>query len=174
MDIRPPDCICDGIAPWCSVCVVQAAAQMRREHPESLTVSMLRRRIPAPSLTGREASYLVEMSKCLLTGSLPMEALREERRLAAPRALELSAGPAPVVVSYTEAQALEVIRDRPGITRRELGEALNVSTSAARHRVQPLIADGDVREDGSWPHRLYPTHDKPIGKVEPRQMVRRR
>ncbi len=37
---------------------------MRREHPETLSVQMLRRRIPR--LKGREAAILVEMTKVLV------------------------------------------------------------------------------------------------------------
>jgi len=39
---------------------------MRHDHPETLSVSMLKRRIKG--ITGREAVYLVEVTKGLLTG----------------------------------------------------------------------------------------------------------
>ncbi len=76
-----PDCFCgeNGDAPWCSVCVVATAAQLRRLHPDSLSVSLLKRRIPG--ITGREASYLVEMSKRLLTESLPLEDRRNGQKV---------------------------------------------------------------------------------------------
>jgi len=63
MDTRPIECQCDGIPPLCPVCLVRMATQMRYAHPESLSIAMLRRRIPA--LTGREAAILVEASKRL-------------------------------------------------------------------------------------------------------------
>ena len=43
------------------------ALKMRRDHRATLSVSMLKRRIPPGSLTGREAVYLLEMSKGLLS-----------------------------------------------------------------------------------------------------------
>ncbi|KKN46050.1 hypothetical protein LCGC14_0676690 [marine sediment metagenome] len=58
-----PDCICDGKAPWCSVCLVSVAFRMRNEHPDTLSVSMLKRRIPR--LTGREAAILLEATQRL-------------------------------------------------------------------------------------------------------------
>ncbi len=56
-----PDCFCDGRVPWCPICVVAVATRMRLDHLETLSVSMLRRRIPG--LTGREAAYLVEATR---------------------------------------------------------------------------------------------------------------
>ena len=55
------DCICDGKVPWCAPCVVSAAARMRRDHPDTLSVSMLKRRIPR--LSGRVAAVLLEATK---------------------------------------------------------------------------------------------------------------
>ena len=52
------DCTCDGKAPWCPVCLVSAASALRREHPDTLSIGMLRRRIPR--LSGREAAVLLE------------------------------------------------------------------------------------------------------------------
>ncbi len=68
MEIRRSlDCYCGPDDGWCPICVVAVAIRMRHDHPDSLSVSMLTRRIPR--LTGREAIYLVEMSKGLLTRS---------------------------------------------------------------------------------------------------------
>lgn len=58
-----PSCICDGVGSLCAVCVVALAVKMWRDHPDSLSPSMLRRRIRG--LRGREASLLVEFSKRL-------------------------------------------------------------------------------------------------------------
>ena len=60
-NITSPDCFCDGRTPWCPVCVVATAVRMRLEHPETLSVSMLKRRIPG--LMGREAAYLIEATR---------------------------------------------------------------------------------------------------------------
>ena len=62
---RSLDCYCGPDQGWCPICVVAVAIKMRTDHPQSLSVSMLKRRIPG--ITGREAVYLVEMSKGLLT-----------------------------------------------------------------------------------------------------------
>ncbi len=60
------DCYCGPDKGWCPICVVTMAIRMRHQHPETLSVSMLKRRITG--ITGREAIYLVEMSKGLLNG----------------------------------------------------------------------------------------------------------
>ena len=60
--VRNPDCICDGRAPWCASCVVAVAFQMRIEHRDTLSPSMLKRRM-GRSITGREAALLVEATK---------------------------------------------------------------------------------------------------------------
>ena len=65
MTISLPDCFCDGVAPWCPVCVVATAVRMRHDHPHSLSISMLRRRIPG--ITGREAAFLIEATRNLVT-----------------------------------------------------------------------------------------------------------
>lgn len=59
--IRLIDCTCDGLAPYCPPCLVSLAFALRRDHPDSLSVSMLKRRIPR--LTGREAALLLEASR---------------------------------------------------------------------------------------------------------------
>ncbi len=60
---KPRDCICDGRSPACAVCLAAYAIVMRRNHPTTLSVAMLRRR--APELTGREAALLLEATKYL-------------------------------------------------------------------------------------------------------------
>ena len=62
-NIRPLDCQCDGIPPLCAVCLIRMAYQMRTAHPETLSIAMLKRRVPA--LTGREAALLVEATRRL-------------------------------------------------------------------------------------------------------------
>jgi len=51
---------------------------MRRLHPESLSVSMIRRRIPG--IDGYTAAVMVEISRQVLTDSVPMKARRNGRR----------------------------------------------------------------------------------------------
>ncbi|KKM17075.1 hypothetical protein LCGC14_1679400 [marine sediment metagenome] len=58
------DCYCGPDDGRCPVCVVAIATRLRHDHPETLSVSMLKRRIPG--ITGREAMFLVEMSRGLL------------------------------------------------------------------------------------------------------------
>lgn len=60
---RPIDCICDGVPPLCPPCLVRAAAILAQAHPQTLSISMLKRRIPA--LTGREAAILLEAMRRL-------------------------------------------------------------------------------------------------------------
>jgi hypothetical protein len=60
-EIRSLDCECDGIPPLCPVCLVRMAVTMRRQHPDTLSVSMLKRRVPR--LSGREAAILVEATR---------------------------------------------------------------------------------------------------------------
>ena len=57
------DCICDRKVPYCAVCMVALAYHLRLEHPDTLSVSILKRRIPR--LSGREAAILVEATKRL-------------------------------------------------------------------------------------------------------------
>lgn len=58
---RSIDCICDGVPPLCPSCVVRFAFELARLHPDSLSISMLKRRIPM--LTGREAALLLEATR---------------------------------------------------------------------------------------------------------------
>lgn len=77
--MRPSlDCFCDGAVPWCPPCVVSAATVLRHEHLETLSVSMLKRRIP--NITGHEAALLVEATKRMLTDSVSHKARRNGRR----------------------------------------------------------------------------------------------
>ena len=61
--LRPLDCQCDGIPPLCPVCLIRLAYQMRTAHPDTLSLGMLKRRIP--QLSGREAAILLEATKRL-------------------------------------------------------------------------------------------------------------
>lgn len=58
---QPLDCICDGKGHLCAVCLLKTACALRVEHPATLSVAMLKRRIP--TVTGREAAILIEASK---------------------------------------------------------------------------------------------------------------
>lgn len=58
---RNVDCTCDGVPPLCACCLVSLAFQLARQHPDTLSISMLKRRIPL--LTGREASLLLEATR---------------------------------------------------------------------------------------------------------------
>ncbi len=58
---KSASCVCDGIVPWCAPCVAGVVMMMWSEHPDSLSVSMLRRRIPG--LLGREAALLLEAAR---------------------------------------------------------------------------------------------------------------
>ncbi len=78
-----------------------------------------------------------------------------------------------VLLPYTEAETLEAIRERPGITTGELAARLDLSVSAVKSRVKMLSLGKHVRRNGQHGHRLYPEHDKPIGKVHPREKTRR-
>ena len=44
--------------------MVATATMLRHDHPDSLSIALLKRRIPG--ITGHEAALLVEMSKALL------------------------------------------------------------------------------------------------------------
>ena len=58
---QPLDCSCGGVPSLCPVCLVSLAVYMRREHPDSLSVGMLKRRLPG--ISGREAALLLEVSR---------------------------------------------------------------------------------------------------------------
>ena len=74
-----PDCICDGRTPWCAVCVVAVTALMAADHQDSLSPFMLKRRL-GQSITGREASLLVEFARRLPAPSPAHEANRNGKR----------------------------------------------------------------------------------------------
>ena len=58
------DCICaKGQQPYCAMCVWAIAVKMRYDHPETLSPSMLRRRVP--KLDGYVAAILVEATAAL-------------------------------------------------------------------------------------------------------------
>lgn len=150
LEPRPgPDCICDGVGPWCPVCLVAIAMYLRYEHPDTLSVGMLRRRIPG--LRGREAAILLEASKRMGDVRPPPE----PRLLSSPRLL-----------LYSEAKALEVIRANPGVTRQEVSEALGRTRDYVRTTINMLLTGGDIRAEHSGtrndPQHLYPTHDRPV------------
>jgi len=64
--------------------MVAVVMTMRRDHPDSLSVSMLKRRIPR--ITGHEAALLVEASRHILKRSIAVksyvEHVRPTRRVA--------------------------------------------------------------------------------------------
>ena len=60
--MRPSlDCQCSGTRSWCPGCLISMAIGMRREHPTSLSVAMLKRRLTG--ISGREAALLLEISR---------------------------------------------------------------------------------------------------------------
>ena len=83
--------------------------------------------------------------------------------------------PAKLLLPYTEAETLEVIRARPGITTRELSEEMGLARTTIRNRVKMLRRGRHVKGEGynsDGFSLLYPIGDKPIGKVRPRQEAR--
>lgn len=61
---RPLDCICAGERTFCAPCTIALAIAMKREHPDSLSVAMLKRRLPG--ISGREAAVLIEVTRHLV------------------------------------------------------------------------------------------------------------
>lgn len=59
--IYPLDCTCDGRWPYCPVCLIGLAIRLRIAHPNSLSIAILKRRIPR--ISGREAAILLEATK---------------------------------------------------------------------------------------------------------------
>ena len=176
-----PDCICDGVAPWCSPCVIAVAMWLHREHGETVSISMLKRRIPL--LTGRQASLVMEATKLaadLRPDMWPIAPPEQKPPQLEPPKPQDEPTEEKVLLPYTEAVTLEAIRERPGITGKELGEALGLSDSTVKSRVKGLLKGRHVRaelhsyqgERGARFRRFYPTHDKPIGRVRPREHVR--
>lgn len=58
---RGQDCTCDGVAPFCPPCLISLAIALRRAHPDTLSIAMLKRRIAR--LGGREAAILLEATR---------------------------------------------------------------------------------------------------------------
>lgn len=80
-----------------------------------------------------------------------------------------------LILPYSEAETLALVRGRPGITTREIKALLGLRGGAAQARVWLLRKGGHIRQDGYDGHgfkRYYPTHDKPIGRVRPRSHTR--
>ena len=78
-----------------------------------------------------------------------------------------------VLLPYTEAETLKLVRERPGITTREIAKHFGLAPSTVKTTVRMLKLGGHITSDGfndGW-QRLYPTHDQPIGKVRPREQV---
>ncbi len=84
-------------------------------------------------------------------------------------------GPPKLLLPYTEAETLEVIRRRPGITTVELSEEMGLARTTIRNRVKFLRLGGHIKGEGynsGGFALLYPVGDKPIGKVRPREKTR--
>lgn len=78
-----------------------------------------------------------------------------------------------VLLPYSEAETLKLVRERLGITTREIAEHFGLARTTVKTRVRMLKLGGHVKSDGfndGW-QRLYPTHDRPIGRVRPREQV---
>ena len=162
-----PDCVCDGQVPWCAVCAVALAMFLRRDHPLTLSVALLKRRIP--QLTGREAALLLEATKYIAgdVGSFQQEAVEAEviRELSAPEEAEREP---PLVLTFNEVRALEAVREGPGSTSAELGQAVGRTTRYLAGTLRLLARGGHARrEDRRW----YPTHDRPLGNVHPGERI---
>ena len=54
----PPDCICDGEAPRCHVCLVASTVAVYRGLGDKFSIGRLKRSIP--QLSGREAALMTE------------------------------------------------------------------------------------------------------------------
>lgn len=88
--------------------------------------------------------------------------------------------PEMMLLPYREADTLAAIRRQPGLTIRELAAKWGLSISTMKSHVRMLALGKHVRaelhsypgERGARFRRLYPTHDKPIGKVRARQKAR--
>lgn len=77
------DCFCtNGGVPPCPPCIVATATMLRHDHPDSLSIALLKRRIRG--ITGHEAALLCEMSKLVLRISPAHAANREARYVERP------------------------------------------------------------------------------------------
>lgn len=59
------ECVCTGQPPLCVPCLLAMAVQMRQAHPDTLSISMLKRRIP-DIRDGREAWLLLEATRGMM------------------------------------------------------------------------------------------------------------
>ena len=173
------DCECDGEAPWCAVCVATVALRLRHEHPLSVSVAMLRRRIPG--LSGREGALLLGIMRHIPDRAIgetlardmavQEEERRERRRAAAP--LEPEPDDPPVVLAYREAETLALVRRQPGITRREIAAVFGLALPTVGTRLALLVKGGHIHYVRGGRHpRYYPSHDRRIGKVRPHSPTR--
>ena len=151
--------MCDRIAPFCSVCIVSVALRLRRDHPDSLSVPMLKRRILG--LGGREAALLLEFTRHL-------PALPKSDAVLPPWKPQVLAEDDKVLVTYSEAETLQMVRDRPGIGTPEIAEARGLARTTVTGMMSALSKNGHVRREY---RRWFPTHSRPIGKVRPRAVV---
>lgn len=78
MRSKSPDCICPTETRTCPVCVAEVAISMRYDHPDTLTVSMLKRRL-GHHVSGFTAAVAVECTKPLIRGSPAHAANRDGR-----------------------------------------------------------------------------------------------
>lgn len=79
MRSKSPDCVCSSEAATCPVCVAAIAIYMRYEHPDTLSVGMLKRRLP-PHVSGFTAAVALECTKPLIKGSPAHAANRRNGR----------------------------------------------------------------------------------------------
>ena len=103
-----------------------------------------------------------------------MEVLRRAGYLVSVATVPALPEPAKLLLPYTEAETLEAIRARPGITTRELAEEMGLARTTIRERVKMLKRGGHVKGEGfnsGGFSLLFPVGDRPIGKVRPREKV---
>ncbi len=104
-----------------------------------------------------------------------MEVLRRAGYLVRVATVPALPEPAKLLLPYTEAETLEAIRERPGITTAELVGEMGLARSTIKGRVKMLRLGGHVKGEGfnsGGFALLYPVGDKPIGKVRPREKTR--
>lgn len=164
------NCTCDGVAPWCAVCAVQMAMRLRYEHGDTVSIGMLKRRIPL--ITGREAAILLEASKRTLDAyGWSSETPAPEPEPKPIERWEPSEEEPKVVLSYSEAEMLKVVRADPGISSVEIARRRGVTRTRVTDLLVKLAKGGHVQRQGrSW----CATHNRPIGKVKPYERVGRK
>ena len=108
-----------------------------------------------------------------------MEVLRQAGYLVRVATAPALPEPPIVLLMYREKTTLEAIRERPGTTVTELAEVLSLKRQNVGFYVRLLLRGGHIRTDGNavkgrWnsPGHLYPTHDRPLGNVRPREPTR--